>query len=185
MKTANLYWRINQQIHAPEVRVVGADGKQIGVLKLSQALDEARKAGLDLVEIAPNAKPPVTKIVELGKFRYQEEKKLRREKKGSKSGGLKEIRFSPFIGDHDYTTRLERVKEFLADKNKVRLVVVFKGRQMGRKEFGYDLLTKTTNELGGSITIDSEPKFFGRHLAMTISPVNKPKLQTETENDQK
>lgn len=182
MKTANFNWRINQQIRAPKVRVIGAGGKQIGVLPLHEALSEAKKIGLDLVEIAPNANPPVTKIVELGKFKYQEEKKLKKLKKGIKAGELKEIRFSPFIGEHDYKIRLERIKEFLVEKNKVRLVVVFKGREMGSKQFGYDLLNKIVKELNTSTVVDSAPKFFGRHLAMIISPINKPKIQS-SENE--
>ena len=134
------------------------------------ALVQARKSGLDLIEIAPIAKPPVAKIINFGKFRYQEEKKEKQQKKGVKGGELKEIRFSPFIGEADYKTRLERVKEFLEDKDKVRLVVKFKGRQMGSKQFGYSLLKRVLDELGQSIAVDMEPKFLGRHLIMVISP---------------
>ena len=137
---------------------------------IDKALGQARKVGLDLIEIAPIAKPPVAKIINFGKFRYQEEKKEKQQKKGVKGGELKEIRFSPFIGEADYKTRLERVKEFLEDKDKVRLVVKFKGRQMGSKQFGYSLLKRVLDELGQSIAVDMEPKFLGRHLIMVISP---------------
>lgn len=155
------------------MRVIGAKGKQIGVLKRDEALKKAREAKLDLVEIAPKAKPPVVKIVDLGKFRYQEEKKLRTQKKRVKAPELKEVRFSPFIGQADYDTRLMRIKEFLDERNKVRLVVKFKGRQMGSKQFGYNLLKRILNELGESVAADSEPKFMGRHLVMVISPTRK------------
>lgn len=171
MKT-NLYWNTDFRIPARELRVIGSDGKQLGVLTKEAAIEAAKKEGLTLVEIAPNAKPPVAKIVDFGKFRYQEEKKLRKGSK-TKGGDLKEIRFSPFIAENDYVTRLNRVKEFLADKNKVRPVVVFKGPQLRSKQFGYDLLARIVNELGESIVVDMEPKFLGKHLMMVISPTNK------------
>ncbi len=162
--------------------MVGSDGKQIGVVKLQKAFDTAREAGLDLVETAPNAKPPVVKIVNLGKFKYEEEKKLKKQKKGVKGGDVKEVRFSPFIADHDYQTRLQRIDEFLKEKNKVKLVVVFKGRQMGSKQFGYDVLAKVKSHFKDLISVDMEPKFLGRYLIMTISPLNTPKKKAQNEN---
>lgn len=164
-------WNINHQIKAPEVRVLSDEGKQLGVMKLSDALKRARDEDLDLVEIAPKAKPPVVKITDLGKFKYQQEKKFKKQKKANKAAELKEVRFSPFIGQKDYETRMVRVREFLEDGNKVRVVVVFLGRHMGSKKFGYDLLKKVTDELGDKIAIDMKPKFLGRHLQMVISPV--------------
>ena len=185
MRRQNLYWRTNEQIHAPKVRVVDADGKQIGILTRAKALEQAKKAKLDLIEIAPKAKPPVVKIANLGKFRYQEEKRLRQQKKRTKLTELKEIRFSPFIGEADYKTRFERVKKFLAEKNKVRMVVKFKGRQMGSKQFGYNLLERLLKELGEGITIDMRPKFLGRHLTMVISPMGKGKMTEKTKIEKK
>ncbi len=179
----NLYWKIDFRIQAPELRVIGADGKQLGILKRQEALDLAQKEGLTLVEIAPNAKPPVAKIVDFGKFRYQEEKKLKKSSK-SKGGELKEVRFSPFIAQNDYNTRLNRVKEFLSDKDKVRLVVVFRGPQMGSKQFGYNLLKRIVEELGETIVVDMEPKFLGKHLMMVISPTNKKVVQSDQRADQ-
>jgi translation initiation factor IF-3 len=162
------------------VRVIGANGKQIGVLTIQKALAEANKAGLDLIEIAPKAKPPVAKIADFGKFRYQEEKRLKKQKKGSKGSELKEVRFSPFIAEHDYKVRYDRIREFLEEGNKIRVVVVFKGRHMGSKQFGYDLLKKIVDKLGETISVDMEPKFFGRHLAMVISPTNKKSTKSST-----
>ena len=174
-----LYWQINERIRSPKLRVIGSDGKQLGILKTEEALKKAKELELTLVEIAPTAKPPVAKIVDFGKFRYQEEKKLRKEALKIKGSALKEIRFSPFIAENDYNTRLERVKEFLANKNKVKVTVVFKGRQMGSKQFGYDILKKIYQSLGDSIAIDMEPKFLGRHLVTIISPVNKPIIKKD------
>lgn len=177
MKTGKLNYKLNQQIRASELRVIDDEGRQVGVMSTSAALAKAAEAGLDLVEIAPTAKPPVAKIVEIGKFIYQEEKKKRKEKKKSKPSELKEIRLSPFIADHDFETRLERIAEFLENKHKVRVVVVFTGRQLNSKNFGYEVLGKVARHFAGSIVIDMDPKFFGRHLAMVISPVNKPRVE--------
>jgi len=169
-KPLRLFWRTNHEITARELRVIGADGKQIGIMSTLEALKLAKEAKLDLVEITAKANPPIAKVVDYSKFRYREEKKLKAQTKKNKGGELKEIRFSPFIAENDYQTRLERVREFLAQRNKVRLVVVFKGRQLGSKRFGYELLNRVNKELGENISIDSEPKFFGRHLATVISP---------------
>lgn len=168
MRKANLYFKSNNQIHATSLRVIGSDNKQIGVITREEALKKAKEENLDLVLIAENANPPVARITNLGKFIYSEEKKLKKQK--AKAGDLKEIRFSPFIGEADYETRVKRVKEFLEDKNKVKLTVVFKGRQLGSKSFGFGLLDKIVNELGGKAHVDSQPKFFGKHLSMVISP---------------
>lgn len=168
-----VYRRVNHQIRAEKLRVIDEGGKQIGLLSKHVALKKAKEKGLDLVEIAPNAKPPVAKIVDIGKFRYQEEKKLKKQSKTQKGGELKEIRFSPFIGEKDYETRKVRVNEFLKDGYKIRAVVKFKGRQMGSKQFGYKLLQKLLEDLEQNIVVDMEPKFLGRHLAMVISPTNK------------
>jgi len=166
-----LNWRINQEIKEALIRVIGEDGKQIGLMSTAQALKIAQEKGKDLIEIAPKANPPVTKIMELGKFLYQEEKKKRKQKRETKSTEVKEVRFSPFIAEGDYNTRLNRVKEFLGEGNKVRLVVVFKGRQMKGKEFGYQLIGRIMTELDNKVVKDMEPKFLGRHLVTIISPL--------------
>jgi translation initiation factor IF-3 len=176
LKSLKLTWKVNNQIRAPEVRVIGSNGKQEGVLKIDVALKKAQEEGLDLVEIAPTAKPPVVKIVELGKFKYEQGKKLQKEKKKTKASELKEVRFSPFIADHDYKTRIGKIKEFLGENNKVRLVVVFKGRHMGSKDFGYKLFKRILDNFGDTVAVDMEPKFIGRHLIMTISPLKKIKV---------
>lgn len=178
----NKRWRTNEQIRAPEVRLIGEDDKQIGVLPKEEALEKAKEKGLDLVEIAPKAKPPVVKIVEFGKFLYREEKKLKKQKKGSKTSELKEVRFSPFIADNDYETRISRIEEFLRDRNKVRITVKFKGRQMSAKKFGYELTDRIMKDLGELAKVDQQPKFMGRHLMMTISPTNAAKPKKKEKN---
>lgn len=184
MGKSKLFWRTDLAIRAESLRVVDSQGKLIGVLKKQEALDKAKEAGLTLVEIAPNATPPVAKIVDFGKFRYSEEKKARAQAKGVKGGEVKEIRFSPFIADNDYQTRIRRIKEFFADKNKVRIVVVFTGRQMGSKPQGYVLLQRIFKDFGGEIAADMEPKFLGKHLVTVISPVSKAK-QVNAKNQNK
>lgn len=188
MGKQKLFWRTDYQIRAPELRVIAGDGKLIGVLKKDEAIAKAKKDGLTLVEIAPNAVPPVAKIVDFGKFRYSEEKKAREQSKKVKGGEVKEIRFSPFIAENDFKTRIERIKEFFADKNKVRVVVVFKGPQMRVKNTGYLVIDKIKAEFGDSIITDMEPKFLGKHLMTVISQTTKSKKIKEqdakTENQE-
>jgi len=172
LRTTNNYWRINEKIPALTLRVLDSKGVQIGVISKEEALKKAKEGGEDLIEIAPNANPPVAKIIEFGKFKYQEEKKLKEAQKKSKPSELKEIRFTPFIGEGDYQTRIKRIDEFLTDKDKVKLVVYFKLKQLGSKTFGYDILNRILKDLGEGINVDMKPKFLGRNLIMIISPTN-------------
>jgi translation initiation factor IF-3 len=176
-----LFWRTDYQIRAPELRVIAGDGKLVGVLKKDEAIAKAKKEGLTLIEIAPNATPPVAKIADFGKFRYAEEKKARAQSKGVKGGEVKEIRFSPFIADNDFKTRIERIKEFFAEKNKVRVVVVFKGPQMRVKNTGYLVINKILAEFGDSVATDMPPKFLGKHLITVISQTAKRKTTVVSE----
>ncbi len=165
--------RINGEIRAPEVRVLSEEGKQVGVMKIGEALAHAENLHVDLIEIVPNATPPVVKAIEIGKFKYQEEKKAREIAKKSKGGEVKELHFSPFIGQGDFDTRTRRIDEFLNDSNKIRLVVVFNNKQMGAKEHGYTVLNRVKAQFADRIIVDMEPKFFGKHLSMVISPYKK------------
>lgn len=169
----SLKYRVNEQIKAPSLRVIGGDGKQVGVVTLKDALALAQKENLSLIEIAPTANPPVAKLSDLGKFLYQEEKKERKEHLKNKGGEIKEIRFSPFIAENDYLMRFKRVQQFLAEKDKVRLVVAFRGPQMRSRSFGYNLLDRIVKELGETAAVDMKPKFLGKHLIMGISPTVK------------
>jgi translation initiation factor IF-3 len=178
----NLFWRTDYQIRAPSLRVIDSEGKLIGVLTKDEAIRKAKEAGLTLVEIAPNAIPPVGKIVDFGKFRYAEEKKARAQQKKVKGGEVKEIRFSPFIAENDFNVRIGRIKEFFADKNKVKVVVVFKGPQMRVKHTGYTLIAKIKDVFGDTIITDMEPKFLGKYLVTVISPVtNKKNAKKESQ----
>lgn len=172
MKVSNNYWRSNERIPATTLRVLDQEGKQIGVISKEEALKLAKEQGLDLIEIAPNAEPPVAKIIEFSKFKYQEEKKFKEAQKKNKTSDLKQIRFSPFIGEGDYQTRLKRIDEFLRDKDKVKLSVYFKVKQLGSKQFGYNILNRVLDDLGEGINIDMKAKFLGRNLIMIISATN-------------
>lgn len=172
MKSSNNYWRLNERIPANTLRVLDSEGKQIGVISKDEALKLAKEKGIDLIEIAPKAEPPVAKIIEFGKFKYQEEKKQKEAQKKSKPSDLKELRFSPFIGEGDYQTRIRRIDEFLKDKNKVKLSVYFKIKQLGSKQFGYNIFNRVLKDLGDGVNIDMKPKFLGRNLLMIISPTN-------------
>jgi len=163
------HYRINQYIQAAEVRVIGEDGKQIGVMPVFNAIQEARKLGVDLVEVAPNAKPPVCKLIDFKKFIYQEAKKEKESKKGQKGGQLKEIRLSPFIAENDLLNRLNRAKEFLTQGNKVKLVVRFSGRQLGHKEFGQKVIDKALNNLNGLGQVENQPKWQGRDYFVILT----------------
>ena len=181
MGKSNLFWRTDFSIRAPSLRVIDSEGKLVGVLGKDDAVRRAKEVGLTLVEIAPNATPPVAKIVDFGKFRYAEEKKARAQAKKVKGGDVKEIRFSPFIAENDFNVRIERIKEFFADKNKVRVVVVFKGPQMRVKHVGYDVIKKIKTVFGDTVITDMEPKFLGKHLVTVISPVSKTRVKVQEE----
>lgn len=179
-----LFWHTDYQIRAPSLRVIDSEGKLVGILSRDEAVNKARSEGLTLVEIAPSATPPVAKIVDFGKFRYSEEKKARAQAKGVRGGEVKEIRFSPFIADNDFATRINRIKEFFAQKNKVRVVVSFKGPQMRVKNTGYQILDKIKAEFGDSIITDMEPKFLGKNLITVFSQSNKAKSKSKELNKQ-
>ena len=172
LKSISNNWRLNEKIPASELRVLDFEGKQIGVLKKDEAIKLAQEQGVDLIEIAPNAAPPVAKIMDFGKFRYQEEKKLKEMQKKSKPSDIKELRYSPFMGEGDYQTRMKRIDEFFRDRHKVKLVVYFKVKQLGSKQFGYNIFNRILKELGDGTNVDMKPKFLGRNLIMIISPTN-------------
>lgn len=178
-KTVNKFYRTNDRIFASELRVLDSEGKQIGVLKKFEALNIAREQGLDLVEVAPTAKPPVARIIDFKKFLYQEEKKRREEKKKAKTSETKEIRLGPFMDDHDLDTMVRRAREFLEGNDKVRLVVRFKGRQMGHPEFGHQVLRKAIDSLSDVSKVDKEAHFEGRQLITMLSPERKKKNDEE------
>lgn len=164
---------INQFIKATELRVVDETGKQIGVMSKNEALNIAQDRGLDLVEIAPMAKPPVAKVIDFKKFKYLEAKKEREGKAASGKVEIKEIRFSPFIAQGDMDSRLGRIKEILEDGNRVKIVVKFTGRQITRVEFGHDLIKKIMAGLEGVAVADGVAKLQGKQLFLILNPTKK------------
>ena len=162
-------YRINQRIFAPQLRVLDAEGKQVGVLSKDEALRLAQEQELDLVEVAPMAKPPVAKIIDYNKFLYQLEKKKKEEKKKSKVSETKEVRLGPFMSDNDLQVMIRRGREFLENGDKVRLVVKFRGRQITRAEFGREVVRKVIEALADISKVDREPHFEGRQIISLLS----------------
>lgn len=169
------YYRINRQITAPSLRLLDEDGKQINVVTLAEAFQLSSESGLDLVEVASKAVPPVVKLIEYSKFKYQEAKKAKAEKKGIKGGETKEIQMTPFIGQGDYDTRIKKSKEFLTTGNKVKLSIKFQGRQIQKPEFGYQLVERFKNDLIDISAPEGSAKLIGKRLLITFSPVKKSK----------
>ena len=161
---AKPFYKINHHIKEPEVRVVDKEGTQLGVLPTQEAVSKAQADNLDLVLVAPNAKPPVAKIVDFSKFKYEQKQKNKSGKKNTKSVDIKEIRFTPFIAAGDYNMRIKKARQFLEDGNKVKLNVKFVGRQITRKQFGEDLLKKAIEELSDISKVEREPVFQGKIL---------------------
>jgi len=164
------FYRVNERIFALTVRVLDSNGHQIGVLSKFEALKKAKDQGLDLVEIAPTAIPPVAKIIDFKKFLYQEAKKKKEEKKKAKTSETKEVRLGPFMNAHDLQVMIKRSREFLTDNDKVKLVVKFIGRQIAHPEFGKDILKKVIAAVSDISNIDKEPHFEGKQLIAIISP---------------
>ncbi|OQX96192.1 translation initiation factor IF-3 [candidate division KSB1 bacterium 4572_119] len=156
--------RINDQITSPSVRVIGADGSQVGVITIEEAKQAALEAGLDLVEIVPNSTPPVCKIIDYGKYKYELSKKEKIIKKRQHVIHVKEIRLSPKIEEHDFNFKLKHARKFLEQGNKVKVNVFFKGRQITHLEFGKDLLNKFTAELEDIAKLENRPRIEGRNM---------------------
>ncbi len=175
-------YRVNHQIQAKEVRLLREDGTQIGVLPLAEALTQANELKIDAVEIAPHANPPVVKLIDYKKLLYQQAKKERQSRAGAKKVDLKEIRLTPFMAENDFQTRVNRAREFLLEGNKVRITVRFIGRQMSKKEFGPQVMSKAYAVLSEVSTFDSEAKWFGKQYTATLSPVKPSKVSTPKPN---
>ena len=164
--------RVNEQIRAREVRLIRDDGEQ-DIMSVQQALELARDADLDLVEVAPQAVPPVVKILNYGKFRFENEKKLRDSRKKQKIIKLKEIRMQPKIDDHDLNFKSKHIKEFLNDGNKVKVTIRFRGRELAHTELGFDVMKDVLSRIEGEYIMDKPPAMEGRNMSMVLTP--KPK----------
>jgi translation initiation factor IF-3 len=155
------------------VRLIGADGAQVGIVTREQALKQSQELGLDLVEVAPQADPPVCKIMDYGKFKYQESIRAREARKKQGHQTVKEMRFRPKIGVHDYETKKGRVVEFLEDGHRVKVTVMFRGREMHHTELGAKLLERLSGDLDGIGTVEVASKLDGRNMTMMFAPARK------------
>ncbi|MFA5499054.1 MAG: translation initiation factor IF-3 [Candidatus Cloacimonadia bacterium] len=162
--------RINEEITASRVRLIDADGKQVGVVDLSRALQIAEDAGLDLVEIAPNAEPPVCKIMRFDKYYYNKEKSVREAKKRQHTVQVKELKFGPNTEEHDYEFKKRNAIRFLKQHNKVKFTIRFKGRQIAHKDLGYSVLERLVNDLEAYAEVDMRPTEEGRNISMIMVP---------------
>jgi translation initiation factor IF-3 len=163
--------RVNGKIRAREVRVIGPDHKQLGVFPLNDALNLARQHGVDLVEISPNAVPPVCRLIEIGKFRYELAKKEKESKKHQHASTVKEVQLSPRIDQHDLGIKLQHAINFLCDDMKVKVALKFKGREMAHTEIGFEVINKFLAEIAPYGHPDFQPKLVGRAINLMISPL--------------
>ena len=162
--------RTNDRIRVPEIRLIGADGENIGVVTPARGIALAEEAGLDLVEISPNAVPPVCKIMDLGKFKYEQQKREAEARKKQKIIEVKEIKFRPGTDTHDYDVKMRSVMKFLEEGDKVKVTLRFRGREMAHQELGMELLNRVRDDVGEAGKVESMPKLEGRQMVMMISP---------------
>ena len=175
-------YRVNERITSPKVRVIGDNGDQLGVIDIGRALQMARDAEVDLVEVAPNSDPPVCRLLDYGKLLYLSSKKERESKKGQKSTDQKEVRFRPNIGTHDLDSKTRKVREFIEDGSKVKLTVRFRGREAAHQQLGLSVLKRVADELKDEVRLERPPSMEGRALSMVLIPAL-PKA--EQKNEQK
>lgn len=160
---------INEQIRARQVRLIAEDGEQVGVVSIQDALARAEEAGLDLVEISPNAEPPVCKILDYGKYKYEQQKKAAEARKKQKVIEVKELKFRPNIDDHDYQVKIKAARRFLEEGDKVKITLRFRGREMSHMDLGMKVLTRVREELADIGKVESEARVEGRQAVMMMS----------------
>lgn len=160
--------RINGEIRYPEVRVIGSNGEQLGIMSSRDAQLMARDAGVDLVEISAGANPPVVKIIDWGKFQYQKMKELSKAKKKAKSSELRQIRLGLKIGENDLNIKIRKIKEFLEDGDRVKIMIVFRGREMAHKEIGGELMNRIIDLLGPDAVVEGKGQMNGRNLSFSV-----------------
>ncbi len=162
--------RINDRIRSPEIRLIGADGENVGVVTPARAMQMAEEAGLDLVEISPNAEPPVCKIMDFGKFKYEQQKREAEARKKQHIIEIKEIKFRPGTDTHDYDVKMRSVLKFLEEGDKVKVTLRFCGREMAHQELGLELLHRVAADVGEAGKIESMPRLEGRQMVMMVTP---------------
>ena len=163
--------RANEAIRVPEIRVIGADGNQLGVMATQQALQMAREQGLDLVEVSPTSRPPVCRIMDFGKYKYEQSKKTKQSKKKQHTLQVKEVKFRPKTEEHDYQFKKRHAEEFLEKHYKVKVTLMFRGRELDHKELGYRMLDRLTKDLAHISVVERSPEFEGRLMVMYFSPL--------------
>jgi translation initiation factor IF-3 len=177
--------RVNERIRVSQVRLIGPTGEQVGVVPIERALKLAQDADLDLVEVAPDSNPPVCKIMDFGKFKYEAAQKVREARKNQVNTILKTVRFGLKIDDHDYQTKVSQVQRFLKAGDKVKVMVVFRGREQSRPEIGVKLLQRVSEEVGDAGVVESTPSIDGRNMVMVIGPTkNKAEARAEAKRSQ-
>ena len=163
--------RSNNRITSPDVQVIGSDGQNLGILNLNDAINQAKDSGLDLIEIAPNAKPPVCKIMDMGKYKYDAQKKANKAKKKQKKIELKEIKLRPVTEIHDYNFKIKNAQKFLTKGDKVKFTIRFKGRELQHSSLGSDLMEKIKQDMQQIGRVELQPKFDGKQMIMVIQPL--------------
>jgi translation initiation factor IF-3 len=162
--------RINEDIRVREVHLIDNEGHNLGNVPIAEALAKAQEVGLDLVEISPNATPPVCKLLDFGKYKYQEQKKQAEARKKQKVVEVKEIKFRPMIDDHDYDVKMRSMKRFFEEGDKVKVTLRFRGREMAHQELGVKLLDRVKDDTGKIAKVESEPRVEGRQMVMVLAP---------------
>lgn len=162
---------MNDKIRAPEIRLIGAEGENVGVVHPAKAMDMAAEAGLDLVEISPNATPPVCKIMDFGKYKYETQKREAEARKKQKTIEVKEVKFRPNTDTHDYDVKMRNVFKFLENGDKVKVTLRFRGREMAHQNLGRELLERVAGDVDGLGKVENMPKMEGRQMVMMIGPV--------------
>ncbi|MQA61135.1 MAG: translation initiation factor IF-3 [Actinophytocola sp.] len=169
--------RINERIRVPEVRLVGPNGEQVGIVRIEDALRLAQEADLDLVEVAPQARPPVAKLMDFGKFKYESAQKARESRRNQQQTVIKEQKLRPKIDPHDYQTKKGHVARFLTAGNKVKVTIMFRGREQSRPELGFRLLQRLADDVADLGVVESAPKQDGRNMIMVLAPHKNPKAK--------
>ncbi|MBK8462612.1 MAG: translation initiation factor IF-3 [Nigerium sp.] len=177
--------RINDRIHANEVRLVGPNGEQVGIVRIEDALRLAREADLDLVEVAAQARPPVAKLMDYGKFKYESAQKARESRRNQANTVIKEMKLRPKIDAHDYETKKGHVVRFLRGGDKVKITIMFRGREQSRPELGFNLLKRLADDVVEDGTIESQPRQDGRNMLMVLAPTRKKAEAREQEKADK
>jgi translation initiation factor IF-3 len=162
--------RINEEIRIAAVHLIDKDGTNLGNIPIAEALAKAQEAGLDLVEISPNAAPPICKILDYGKYKYQEQKKAAEARKKQKVVEVKEIKYRPMIDDHDYDVKMRSMKRFFEEGDKVKVTLRFRGRELAHQELGTALLNRVKDDIAKIAKVEQEPRFEGRQVVMVLAP---------------